>query len=276
MSPRRVPNVRALVALGIIGLLACAGLIRLDRGSPERGNRLLRAGQPEAAARIYASARAGGESTTQMLSYNLGTALLGTGADSATAPLVLGVSGPDSIVSHRALYNLGYRYLTAVDGSAPPDSVVPYLSEAVRMLRASLRLDPSDEDARWNLALAQSRLDALAPVSGTPDMEGDASSEDELVIDDLAMSRSETADAVSGLEPEDPRSAENRGERQGAEEGAQEAWAAQDPGPMDAAAARTMLERVADDPEALVRGILWSHRPDIAWWESQPYPGGSW
>ena len=70
--------------------------------------------------------------------------------------------------------------------------------------------------------------------------------------------------------------ADNTGERQGAREGAREAWASQDPGPLTRTAAFRLLERVNDEPESLIRGILWSHRPDIAWWESQPYPGGGW
>ena len=85
-----------------------------------------------------------------------------------------------------------------------------------------------------------------------------------------------TADAVSGLEPEDARLADNTGERQGALEGARESWASQDPGPLTRTAAFGLLERVNDEPESLIRGILWAHRPDIAWWESQPYPGGGW
>jgi hypothetical protein len=45
---------------------------------------------------------------------------------------------------------------------------------------------------------------------------------------------------------------------------------------MTAADAGNLLATVVDEPEALVRGLLWSHRPDVAWWSGQAYPGGPW
>ena len=43
------------------------------------------------------------------------------------------------------------------------DATVNALRGAVASNRLALRLDPADESARWNLALAQDWLDALAP-----------------------------------------------------------------------------------------------------------------
>ena len=40
--------------------------------------------------------------------------------------------------------------------------------------------------------------------------------------------------------------------------------------------ATNLLATVSDETEALVRGLLWAHRPDVAWWAGQAYPGGPW
>jgi hypothetical protein len=208
--------------------------------------------------------------------YNLGTALLPLDADSAEGLLRSATEGPDPGARQRGFYNLGYRYLNAVRGPTGIDSSTTTLSAAVSNNRAALRLNPADDAARWNLALAQRRLDELLPPDDEADRESGSTDAEELVIEDQALARSETADAVSGLEPEDPRMGDNTGERRGAEEGAMEAWASQDPGPMTRETAVGLLRRVQDQPETLIRGILWSHRPDIAWWLSEPYPGGGW
>ena len=249
--------------------------LRQDHRSLERGNRLYRAGDPPAAAEIYRGSEGEGDGIP-VARYNLGTALLQIDPDSAEVYLRRAAEGHDPTAAQRGFYNLGYRFLTAVQSPSEPDSAVKALTGAVENNRAALRLDPSDEKARWNLALAQRRLDALVPPGQEVDRESSGESDDQLAIDDQSLARSETADAVSGLEPEDARLADNTGERQGAREGARESWASQDPGPLTRTAAFGLLERVNDEPESLIRGILWSHRPDIAWWESQPYPGGGW
>ena len=59
-------------------------------------------------------------------------------------------------------------------------------------------------------------------------------------------------------------------------QGAREAWATQDPGPLAPDEARSLLTNLNDEPDLLLRGILWSHRPDVAWGSGQPYPGGRW
>jgi hypothetical protein len=134
------------------------------------------------------------------------------------------------------------------------DATVSALMAAVASNRLALRLDPADESARWNLALAQDWLDALAP----PEDEAPSSGSD------------------SGEVPEDTGGAIVSAPRRGAVEGEREALAGQDPGPMSATAALGLLESVIDEPESLMRRILWSHRPDVPWWEPQAYPGGGW
>ena len=255
--------------------LLVAFLLWQDHRSLERGNRLYRAGDPPAAAEVYRAwdRKGDGLPTAQ---YNLGTALLHIDADSAEAHLRRATEGKDRTTAQRGFYNLGYHFLTALQGSLNPDSTMRALTGAVESNRAALRLHPTDESARWNLALAQRRLDALVPPGEATARESSGSSADELAIDEQSLARSETADAVSGLEPEDPRLANNSGERQGAREGARETWASQDPGPLTRTVAFGLLETVDDEPESLIKGILWSHRPDIAWWGDQPYPGGGW
>ena len=51
--------------------------------------------------------------------------------------------------------------------------------------------------------------------------------------------------------------------------------AGEDPGPLTEAEALRLVEVISDDPEQLLWGILWSHRPDVAWW-AESYPGGDW
>ena len=264
----------------LIPMVATALLVPVflsqDHSSLERGNRLYRAGDPPAAAEIYRGSEGEGD-RIPVARYNLGTALLQIDPDSAEVYLRGAAEGQDPTAAQRGFYNLGYRFLTAVQGLSEPDLAVEALFGAVENNRAALHLDPTDERARWNLALAQRRLDALVPPGEQVNRESSSSeSDDEVAIDDQSLARSETADARSGLEPEDARMADNTGERQGAREGARESWASQDPGPLTRTAAFSLLERVNDETESLIRGILWSHRPDIAWWESQPYPGGGW
>ena len=234
-------------------MLLAPFLLWRDHYSLERGNRLYRAGDSRGAAEVYrGSERAGAGLPT--VEYNLGTALLEIDPDSAQAYLLRVADGGDRTNAQRAFYNLGYRFLTAVQSPMELDATVSALRAAVASNRLALRLDPTDESARWNLALAQNRLDALAP----PDEEVPGS------------------DSEVGDEPENTGVTNLSAPRRGAVEGEREALAGQDPGPMSATAASSLLEAVIDEPESLMRRILWSHRPDVPWWEPQAYPGGGW
>ena len=263
-----------LLTLGAAGGLLVAALLRLDGASVERGNRLYRSGDPSTAAELYG--RALGPETGDATGYNLGTALLSFDPDSAEALLEQAAEVGERATAQRGSYNLGYRYLVAAELAPEPDSILPALLRALESNRRALRLDPSDQAARWNLALAQRRMDALLPPDDDTGRESGSESDDEVPMNDPSLARSETAEAESGPEPEDPRPADNIGERRGPQEGAREAWATQDPGPMSPGEALELLSRVNDRTEVLVNGILWSHRPDIAWWTGQAYPGGAW
>jgi hypothetical protein len=254
----------------VIGFVAV--LLAMDRRSVEHANRQYRSGSVAAAANLYEqlASRSNGR-----IFYNLGTATLALGGADPDSLLFMATADADSATRQRAFYNLGYLRLTRVDDSLEPDTASIVLRQSVEFGRAALRLDPRDDSARWNLALAQRMLDSLSLFRVNPDRR-ERAGDDETPIDLVALTRSGEGTGESGLEPENPESGESSGERRGASEGAREAWATQDPGPLTAQAAMIMIQAVRDDPEQLLRGILWSHRPDVAWWNAEPYPGGDW
>ena len=266
---------RRIGMIVVIAAVAVPLLLRQHVRSVEHGNRLYHNGDSERATSVYGPAVERGADDAL---YNLGTALIDLDFDSADAVLSDATANDDAATVQRAFYNLGYALL--VTGQVPrpitPDSAASVLMRAVQSGRMALRLDPTDDDARWNLALAQRALDAMQPPGSNRGRESSGESDDEIPMNDPAMARSETVEAESGAEPEDPREANNSGPRQGPKEGAREAWAAQDPGPVTAAEAGDLLSTVNDETEALVRGLLWAHRPDVAWWSGQAYPGGRW
>jgi len=228
-------------------------LLWRDHHSLEHGNRLYRAGDSPGAAEVYRGSERAGDGLPTV-EYNLGTALLQIDPDSAQAHLLRVAEGEDRAIAQRAFYNLGYRFLAAVQNPMELEATVSALKAAVASNRLALRFDPADESARWNLALAQDWLDGLAP----PEDEAPGAGSD------------------LGEEPENTGVTNLSGPRLGAVEGEREALAGQDPGPMSATAAMGLLEAVMDEPESLIIRILWSHRPDVPWWEPQAHPGGGW
>lgn len=276
-TPERTTRMRwnRIALTVLVGAGAVLLLLRQHARSLEYGNRLYHEGDADGAASVYDAAAASGAADAR---YNLGTALLQLDFDSADVVLSDAVRAEDPEARQRAYYNLSYALLSTGITPRPvtPDSARAVLQRAVSNGRMALRLDPTDEDARWNLALAQRALDAMQPPGSNRGRESSGDSDDEVPQNDASMARSETAEAESGAEPEEPREVENSGPRQGPREGAREAWATQDPGPMTPADALGLLTAVSDEPEALIRGLLWAHRPDVAWWSGQAYPGGRW
>ena len=273
-APVRSERRRRIMGALLAGTLLMPLLMRQELRSVERGNRMYRGGNAEGSAEVYGGLL--GEESEPRTAFNLGTALLFQETDSAEALLAQVAASPERPMAQRGHYNLGYSQLVASETPTSPDSVLPDLRAAVRSFRQALRLDPHDQDARWNLALAIRRLEALLPPGEDTGEESGSESDDEVPMNDAQMARSEEAPAESGPEPPEPRPTDDSGERRGPREGAREAWALQDPGPLTTERALELLRSVEDDPEVLLKGILWSHRPDIAWWTGQAYPGGNW
>ncbi|MEX1256647.1 MAG: hypothetical protein WEG36_03405 [Gemmatimonadota bacterium] len=272
-DPRLGPP--ALLRSAILVALALGALFFwLDRGSLERGNWVAHEGDLSEAATLYR--RHADDPENVVAAFNLGTVLLDTDPEQARERLaaVAGAS-VDTLVTQRAHYNLGHGFLTASGAGIEADSAVVLLGQAVESNRAAIRLRSGDFDARWNLAVAQRMLDSLGHRPLEPDYQVSAG-EDETRVDLNALVRSETGDGASGLEPDTPNPGEVFGERSAPRQGARESWTSQDPGPLEGPAALRFLSDVRDGPEQLIRGLLWSHRPDVAWWNSAPYPGGGW
>ena len=146
-----------VIALALSGLLFVTAS---ERGSVERGNRLHRNGALPKAAAIY-RALTEAEAPRPDLRYNLGTTLLELGSSTAEAELVIGTQSADENVRSRALYNIGvfrlYRAVAAEDG----DSMRVHATVSVEANRSTLRINPEQPAAKWNLAMAQRMLDSL-------------------------------------------------------------------------------------------------------------------
>ena len=159
--------VAVIVAVGL-----AAGIIWFDQGSLERGNRLYRDGDPPAAVEVY--------ERVPSAEYNLGTALLGIDADSSEVLLRLATESEDGVTAQRGYYNLGYRLLALSQGPMGRDSAISVLGQAVVSNRAALRIDPNDQDARWNLALAQRGFDGLVIPPNEAARESGSDNDDEI------------------------------------------------------------------------------------------------
>ena len=254
------------LAGGVVCFLCAVGLVGTflwqDRGSLERGNRLYRGGQVQLAETLYrASAEPVADSAEALTAtptalYNLGTALLALGTPGAEDYLRFATEAADSSAAQRGHYNRGHRFLTLLEEATESDSWIPLLAAAVGSNRAALRLDPGDENARWNLALSQRLLDDLSAAverrEAPPDEEA-APDEEELVL---------------------PQPGDDE-DRAGIQEVEREALAGEDPGPLSEDDALGLVESISDDPEQLLWGILWSHRPDVSS-SARSYPGGNW
>lgn len=255
--PRGIRRRSTAIAIAAVGLIPV--LLWIDRGSLEHGNRLYRSGQENRAAELYRMRTVSSFNAAEAL-YNLGTVLLRPSENSeAEDYLRLATETGDPAAIQRGHYNLGIHFLLRLEASSEPDLWAPLLGAAIRSNREALRLDPRDEDARWNLAFSQLVLDeltgggSLAESSDPVGEESPAGADDGLVI---------------------PEPGQDDG-RPPPLEGNREALARDDPGPLTEDAALGLLEFVRDDPEQLLWGIFWAHRPDVAWWE-EGYPGGNW
>lgn len=263
-----------LVLLAAV-LLLLGGFAWRSADTLQRGNRLFRRGDAEAAADVY-SAWIDTTRTGTIASFNLGNALAAFGSPQAERYLLRAAEASDSVVAQSANYNLGYRLLTEADGDLDPYAAIPLLAAAIRHNRAALLLDPDDEDARWNLALALRAFDEL------PIQDFDLAPIDEEIETDQELSENEEENASAETDSEETG--------EGAEEedesdlsfttsvapaaGSPEALASGDPGPMSPEDAMLLVEEAGGDLEVMIRGLLWSLRPQER--EGRPAQGGGW
>jgi Ca-activated chloride channel family protein len=137
---------------GIIVLLLIATGFGI--GDLEKGNRLYREGKYEEAVAAYQRVVESGKASPQV-HYNLGTALLALGRyDEADVQFQSALQGVDPELRERTFYNLGNRFLQ--DGRAQADlqQQGALLDAAIEAYRRTLRIDPQDVDAKWNLEMA--------------------------------------------------------------------------------------------------------------------------
>lgn len=260
---------RPLLALALLVVLLSMALAR-GRATMEWGNRRFRAGDPQAAADVYA-VRVDTTALGFQASFNLGTALARLGSVQSERYLVNATVGSDSAAAQRGYYNLGHRMLTLADPDADPYTAVPLLVAAMDHFRAALRLDPNDEDARWNLSLALQIFGEIGQIGeeGPADPRGEA----EVPEQDPEGTQTQSREGGAG---DDQAQEPPEGEAVIAPAtvlvGAQESLVREDPGPLTEDMVTRLLEEQADDTELLIRGLLWSQRPD----QSGPDLGGSW
>jgi len=143
--------------LALFGLL-----LPLLGGDVTAGNRAYRAGNPRAAASVYARLLAEGDSSAA-LRYNLGTALLRTGRwDEARAQLEAAAALPTPPdLALRAHYNAGTADLLPVHRreTTAADERKERLTRAISRYKQALRIAPGDLDSKWNLEIAQKLLE---------------------------------------------------------------------------------------------------------------------
>ena len=258
-----------LAGLAVLAILLSITIAR-SRTTLEWGNRRFRAGDSQAAVNAYA-VRIDTTALGFRASFNLGTALNRLGSVQAERYLVNATAGSDSVAAQRAYYNLGLGMLQNADPDADPYTAVPLLAAAIDYFREALRLDPTDGDARWNMALALRIFGELAPVyeESPADPRGEASVPEE----DPEGTESESGEGGAGREEsQEPPTAEAVVAPTTVLVGAQETLVQEDPGPLTEAMVTSLLDELTDGREQLIRGILWSQRPDRA----GPVLGGSW
>ncbi len=147
----------------VVTALALSGLLFVtvrERGSVERGNRLHRNGALPKAAAIYRG-RTDEESPRPDLRYNLGTTLLELGSSAAEAQLAIGTESADEEVRALALYNVDVSRLLRAVAAEGGDSMRVHAAVSVEANHGTLRIDPEQPEAKWNLAMAQRMLDSL-------------------------------------------------------------------------------------------------------------------
>lgn len=245
----RASRSAGLLALVIATLGLFAWLFRQEQHSLERGNRLYWDGDVRGAETIYREQVA--ESGRALANFNLGTTLLELGSNEAEEYLALAAESEDPAVARAAFYNLGRNFILRYQSAPSIDAAAEFLASSIESSRAALRLDPTDENVRWNLAIASRALAEILDEVPPDD------------TDDQIPTEGEQGVALPQL------TQENRNSRE--EEAASEG----DPGPIPTEEAIQLVDAVADNTNQLLQGILWANRPATDW-DALSHIGGDW
>ena len=140
----------SMIALAGLAAIACGNVVS---NSVATGDRDFHSGDFEGAINAYNRAREFAPEVAE-LSYNVGNAYLKSRefADAQKSLLEAAAKGDDSL-AQKSLFNLGNAYYEGL-----------LFEEAVEAYRESLRIDPGDIDAKYNLELAYNRLQRFSPT----------------------------------------------------------------------------------------------------------------
>ena len=227
-----------------VALTAALGLTlswSAERSSLERANRLHRAGASVEAAALYQQrATAGAEDVETR--YNLGTAMAASDDPGAEEELVLATRRGPAEIRSRAQYNTGLVRLQKALAAGVPDSVRIQAAAAADANRVSLRLQPDNQDAKWNLAMALRLLDSIDAIERRSGREMD----DGAMEADVVTRSMNVPDAAEDERAEDPPA-----------EGENEAVAlSEDEGPLSPDEAADILGRTHLDPTEMIGKLL--------------------
>jgi Ca-activated chloride channel homolog len=182
-AARRGARRRALAArvrTASVVVLSCLA-VGFGIGDLERGNRMYREGRYEEAVEAYQRVVDAGRTTPQ-LHYNLGTALLALGRyGDAQRHLQTALQDVDPQIRQHAFYNLGNRFLEEARADADLERQGQLLDAAIEAYRRTLRLDPADAAAKWNLELALRERDEneQQQQQSSPDQQGPQEEDDQ-------------------------------------------------------------------------------------------------
>ena len=142
----------ALFTAALTGLLtiACGNVVS---DAIAAGDREFRSGNFEGAIGAYSRA---GEVAPEVaeLSYNVGNAyFMSREFEEAEERLLEAVAKGDDVLAQKSLFNLGNVYYESLQ-----------FERAVEAYQESLRMDPGDLDAKYNLELAFNRLQRFSPT----------------------------------------------------------------------------------------------------------------
>ena len=137
-------------------------LFRSESSAIERGNEHLSKGQPKEALEAYdQAARDLPNDPSVQLDRGLALLSLGKLAEAREAFRRAGSANIPKQVRGPALYDLGLAFMQEADAAGKAedlDGAKKLLEESVDAFRGSLRAEPSNKDAAWNLELAKRRL----------------------------------------------------------------------------------------------------------------------